>query len=220
MARADSTGPTLGCCSAGSRFLPPLRSRWGTRSQVAPRPSVHKASVRRLLGEQLQRLGADVRDPLMHRLLAVGMTRHRPPDGMRGATAYVWPVADGTLVVWGFGVWFGAPGEGSIFLGRHTPLPVRWAPFAEAPSHIHHPRALTAWKRPRVDGQTQIAHHLAARAMRWLARYEELVSEDGAPRSCENSRADSRGSHASAAWRAMANRFTSLPDPLCSKRTA
>ena len=77
-----------------------------------------------LLDQQLWCWGQDVRRAEGNALLTYGFTKHRPPEGKHGSTAYEWRGAGRSRVIlWGFGFFYGDGGRGGLFLQRYKFAP-------------------------------------------------------------------------------------------------
>ena len=73
-----------------------------------------------LFDQQLWCWGQDIRRAEGNALLAYGFTKHRPPEGKHGSTAYEWRSSGrNRVVLWGFGFFYGDGDRGGLFLQRY-----------------------------------------------------------------------------------------------------
>ena len=81
-----------------------------------------------LLDQQLWCWGQDIRRAEGNALLAYGFTKHRPPEGKHGSTAYEWRGSGSSRVIlWGFGFFYGDGDRGGLFLQRYKFAPKQTA---------------------------------------------------------------------------------------------
>ena len=114
--------------------------------------------------------GRDIVRPEGNLLLEAGYLRRRPPEGEAGTSWYTRSLPDGdSLVLWGFGVLYGTPREGGVYLNRYQFRPV-WLPSETVREPI--------WKADMIPtGQTppspRMPVDLTVAAIRRIADYEE-----------------------------------------------
>ena len=100
-----------------------------------------------LLDQQLWCWGQDIRRAEGNALLAYGFTKHRPPEGKHGTTAYEWRSSGRSRVVlWGFGFFYGDGDRGGLFLQRY-----KFAPKQTAAVDF----SLPVWKPEQLPELTQ-----------------------------------------------------------------
>lgn len=213
-----------------SRYLPAPAPPAATSRRGAPPPTrvgdaAWRRRVRALVDQQLWCLGVDVRHPDGNQLLTAGFTRHRCAEGTVGATAYARTDANRTLLVWGFGVWAGAPGLGSVFLDRRDPWPLRWQASAEPPLTCHHQHELRPWRTISAGEPLTHAMTLTVGLAEALAAYEAMiVTTLGAAYRHDVLRQAPRApitpTGMAAAWRAVADRLTLQLSASCSRPAA
>jgi hypothetical protein len=126
----------------------------------------------RLLHQQCWNWGRDILRPEGNLLLESGFSRQRPPEGELGSSRYELETDDGSiLLLWGFGLYFGEPERGGVYLNRYQFQP-KWMPLESVRPLI--------WRADLVpDGQTPPApllpFEIAARAAGQIADYEDWV---------------------------------------------
>ncbi len=133
-----------------------------------------------LFDQQLWCWGQDIRRTKGNALLAYGFTKHRPPEGKHGSTAYEWRGSGRSrAILWGFGFFYGDGDRDGLFLQRYkfTPkqtaavdfsLPI-WKP--EQLPELTHPRDVDAWHR---------VFNLLTQGLAWIGDYEQwIISEYG-----------------------------------------
>lgn len=136
-------------------------------------------SATALLHQTLWCLGRDIQHPDGNLLLAHGFTRLRPPADVPGSSRYQLASPEAAVAVWGFGVWFAAPGAGSVFLRRYAFRP-KWHP-GEAPPAAFTPIPLGQWTAPRTPAARAAVLRLTAQAAAWFAAYETWVDAVAGP---------------------------------------
>ncbi|HEY1189359.1 MAG TPA: hypothetical protein VGE74_17025 [Gemmata sp.] len=138
-----------------------------------------RADLRRraaaLLDQQLWCWGRDVARPEGNVLLGLGMCRYRA-TGARGGTAYTGRVAgDGVVWLWGFGLLYGLPDLGGVFLRRNGFEPLLLDRPPGRP--VHRPEHVGPCARPVTARQRATAGTLVRAAADWIAGYEHWVAE-------------------------------------------
>lgn len=161
-----------------------------------------------LLHQQLWCFGADIRRCEGNLLLAYGFLRRRASQGEVGSSAYLHAAAGGSLALWGWGIWYGEPEAGSVFLRRYAFRP-KWHPSPLCPD-AHTPERLGLWTAPRGSETTQVRALMAALCEavadyeRWVEHYapgwrRTVLREWDTPRVAAEATV--------AAWSAWADRF-------------
>lgn len=147
------------------------------RVSGAPLTSVLGAAVASigapLLHQQCWCWGWDIRDLDGNVLLAHGFTRHRTP-AVRDST-YTLDLPNGrTVVLWGWGVFYGDPACGGLILQRcgFDPLLTR---SAEAPRTVSSVNELPALASPDGADAWHRVGQLLPPLLRWIAAYEVWV---------------------------------------------
>ena len=92
-----------------------------------------------LLHRQCWNWGRDIERRDGNLLLEAGFLQRRPPEGEAGSSCYTLalPGSD-SLMLWGFGLLYGMPRKGCVFLNRYQFAPVgyRWRrPGADLEAH-------------------------------------------------------------------------------------
>ena len=125
-----------------------------------------------LLDRQCWNWGRDIVRPEGNLLLEAGFLRRRPPAGEAGSNCYTLALPDGdSLMLWGFGLIYGTPRQGGVYLNRYQFQP-DWLPSET----VHVP----IWKPDRIPtAQTppspRVPVDLTVAAIRRIADYEEWV---------------------------------------------
>ncbi len=128
-----------------------------------------------LLNQQCWCWGCDIRRAEGNLLLAYGFTRQRPPAGQQGSSAYSLRLVNGqALVLWGFGLFYGHPALGGLYLARSGFAP-RLLDDPTPPAHAWSWEQLAAAYAPRDVQAWWRAHRLLALAADWIAGYERWV---------------------------------------------
>lgn len=128
-----------------------------------------------LLNQQCWCWGCDIRRAAGNLLLAYGCTRQRPPAGQQGSSAYtLWLPNGQALVLWGFGLFYGHPALGGLYLARSGFAP-RLLDDPTPPAHAWSWEQLAAAYAPRDVQDWWRAHHLLALTADWIAGYERWV---------------------------------------------
>jgi hypothetical protein len=131
-----------------------------------------------LLHQQLWCWGYDIRWPAGNVLHRYGFSSQRPPDDVRGSTAYTLCRDDGRSIgLWGFGLLSVQTGAGSLFLQRYGFVP-RLATFSDALPPAWAPEHLSMFRIPRTLEEGLLARSLLADALNWVSRYEQWVQEN------------------------------------------
>ena len=128
-----------------------------------------------LLHQQCWCWGYDVRrqnaDGRANLLVELGCERVPAPDGVHGATTYRLRQSDGSIVtLWGFGLCFG-DAAGGIFVSRFAFWPRLGA--TATPESAFEAKHLASFRAARQLDECERALDYFARALRWIASYEE-----------------------------------------------
>lgn len=134
-----------------------------------------------LLHQQCWCWGQDIRHEECNLLLAYGFTKHRPPETEDGISAYALDLATDaersrSLVLWGFGLFFGDRRHGGIFLGRCKFTPKLTEEYT-VPLPLWKVAQLPALDIPRTRENRWRALALLHDAARWIESYERWVTE-------------------------------------------
>ena len=123
-----------------------------------------------LLHRQCWNWGRDIVRPDGNLLLEAGFVKRRPPDGEAGSSCYTlaFPGSE-RLMLWGFGLLYGTPRTGRIFLNRYQFRP-RWLPLETVQEPIWNPAMVPAAQPPPSP---RVAVDLTVAALRRIADYEE-----------------------------------------------
>lgn len=137
------------------------------------------AEVRRrgpvLLNQQCWCWGCDIRRTDGNLLIQHGFSRERAPEGERGSSMYrLWLSEARVVTLWGFGLWYGEPAHGGIYLSR-----VSWQPRLTGSAVPICPvwdlGKLPPMAEPVTEAEQASAIHLLAGALDWIADYEQWV---------------------------------------------
>ena len=137
---------------------------------LSPISGPRRRRGQKLLHWQCWIWGRDIVRPEGNLLLEAGYLRRRPPEGEAGTSWYTRSLPDGdSLVLWGFGVLYGTPREGGVYLNRYQFRPV-WLPSETVRESI--------WKADMIPtGPTppspRMPVDLTVAAIRRIADYEE-----------------------------------------------
>lgn len=151
---------------------PPASLHTATDWQPCPR-ELHRLCAT-LFDQQLWCWGQDVR----HRpnlLTAYGFERRPPPPEISGTSAYHLVLGDRWVALWGFGMGYGDPPHGALFLPRSGSVP-RLLRRAEPVDQVWKPSHLGAHP-PASDGEHRVVRQLLGDAFRWIAAYERWLHD-------------------------------------------
>ncbi len=132
-----------------------------------------------LLHQQCWCWGYDVRRQIAgeraNLLVELGFERVAAPDGVHGATTYRLRQSDGsTVTLWGFGLCFGDE-AGGIFVSRFAFWPRLGA--TAAPQQAFAAAHLAEFRAAKRLHECEAALDYFARALRWIAHYEQLAAQ-------------------------------------------
>ncbi|MCY3630033.1 MAG: hypothetical protein OXI05_11595 [Bacteroidota bacterium] len=139
---------------------------------VSPISDPRRRVGQELLHQQCWNWGRDIVRPEGNLLLEAGFLRRRPPEGEAGSSCYTLVLPDGDrFTLWGFGVLYGMPLTGGVYLNRYQFCPV-WVPLEV----IYRP-VWTSDMIPtgQVPPSLRITVDLTVAAIRHIADYEEWV---------------------------------------------
>lgn len=137
------------------------------------------AAVRRhgtsLLNQQFWLWGQDIRRPEGNLLLQHGFARTRPPEDIQGGRRYALRLdPDRTVVLWGFGLFYGDEERGGLYLSRFRLAPLLCA-SATPPVGVWTPSQLPPLSDPVGESDWGRARLLLGAALRWVSAYETWV---------------------------------------------
>ena len=137
---------------------------------VNPISGARRRKGQELLDRQCWNWGRDIERPQGNLLLEAGFLRRRPPEGETGSSCYTLALPDGdSLMLWGFGLLYGTPRKGGVFLNRYQFRPV-WLPSETVREPIWKPDAIPAARTPPSP---RVPVDLTVAAIRRIADYEE-----------------------------------------------
>lgn len=144
------------------------------------------AAVRRrgtsLLNQQFWLWGQDIRRQEGNNiLLRYGFTRTRPPDAVQGSRYYTLHLdAHRTVVLWGFGLFYGDQAEGGLYLSRFRLSPLL-TENGDAPVSVWTPAQLPPHTLPADENEWTRARPLLVAALRWVSAYEFWTLDEMGP---------------------------------------
>lgn len=127
-----------------------------------------------LFDQQLWCWGRDISRPEGNVLLEIGMCRHRSPESRLTSLYKATLEGDAEVWLWGFGLLYGEPGLGCVFLRRYGFDPM----LMNRPPEIlvHRADDLGPLVRP-LGARRTAAETLVRGAAKWIAGYEHWVAE-------------------------------------------
>ena len=133
----------------------------------------------KLLDQQLWCWGCDIRRAEGNLLSAYGLVKLSAPEGVKQSSAYTLCFVNGAqITLWAFGVFYGAPERGGIFVkrGGFTAL---YTPAQRLPTT----RWCAAPQGAPPDTAQACAHtvHLLAALSAWIADYEAWIARQTSP---------------------------------------
>ena len=139
---------------------------------LSPISGPRQRTGQQLLHRQCWNWGRDIVRPEGNLLLEAGYLRQRPPEGEAGSSCYTLTLPDGgRLRLWGFGILYGTPQKGGVYLNRYRFRPV-WLPAELIQRPIWRPDMIpTRHKSPSL----RIPVDLTVAAIRRIADYEAWV---------------------------------------------
>jgi len=137
---------------------------------VSPISGPRRRRGQKLLHQQCWNWGRDILHPEGNLLVEAGYLKRRPPEGEAGTSWYTRSLPDGdSLVLWGFGVLYGTPREGGVYLNRYQFRPV-WLPSETLQEPIWKPDMIPTGQTPPSP---RMPVDLTVAAIRRIADYEE-----------------------------------------------
>ena len=137
---------------------------------MSPISGARRRKGKELLDRQCWNWGRDIVRPEGNLLLEAGFLRRRPPEGVAGSSCYTLALPDGdSLMLWGFGLLYGTPRKGGVFLNRYQFRPV-WLPSETVHEAIWTPDIFPTAQTPPSP---RVPVDLTVAAMRRIADYEE-----------------------------------------------
>ncbi len=138
--------------------------------------SVARRLAKTLLDQQMWCFGCDVRLTDPNALLEWGFEKFSPPKGLCTPSHYRWQSEIGQVGLWGFGIWFAEPSQGSLLLQRGRFQP-EWSATSELRTTIWKLWDLKGFQKPTKPSEQQAANSLLASLTRWLANYESWIHD-------------------------------------------
>lgn len=139
-------------------------------------PSHARKHGQKLIHQQCWCWGCDIRRTEGNLLLHYGLQRECVNNGATHVSSYniqLEPAA--TLILWGFGFFYGKPEYGGIYMGRYVFTPQLLDVDTLPTSTIWKADQLPRTYLPRTPGDVQRLHHLFPDVMRWIGTYEQWV---------------------------------------------
>ena len=137
---------------------------------VSPISGASRRTGQELLNRQCWNWGRDIERPEGNLLLEAGFFRRQPPEGETGSSCYTLALPNGdSLMLWGFGLLYGTPRKGGVYLNRYQFLPV-WVPSETVQEPIWKPDTIPTAQTPP---SSRIPVDLTVAAIRRIADYEE-----------------------------------------------
>ena len=125
-----------------------------------------------LLHQQCWNWGRDIVRREGNLLLEAGFLKRRPPEGEAGSSCYTLALSNGdSLMLWGFGLLYGTPQKGGVYLNRYAFRP-DWLPSETMQGPMWKPDMIPAGQAPP---SLHIPVDLTVAAIRRVADYEEWV---------------------------------------------
>ena len=123
-----------------------------------------------LLHRQCWNWGRDIVRPEGNLLLEAGFLKRQPPKEVPGSSCYTLAPPDGDiLILWGFGLLYGTPHKGGVYLNRYQFRPI-WLPSETIQMPIWRPDMIPTGQAP-PSLRTPV--DLTVAAIRRIANYEE-----------------------------------------------
>ena len=139
---------------------------------VSPVSGPRRRLGQALLHQQCWNWGRDIVRPEGNLLLEAGFLKRRPPEGEVGSSCYTLALPNGdSLMLWGFGLLYGTPHKGGVYLNRYEFLPV-WLPSETIQRPIWSPVMIPPGQAPP---SLRIPVDLTVAAIRRVADYEKWV---------------------------------------------
>ena len=139
---------------------------------VSPISGPRRRKGQELLHRQCWNWGRDIVRSEGNLLLEAGFLKRRPPEGEAGSSCYTLALSGGdSLMLWGFGLLYGTPRRGGVYLNRYEFRPV-WLPSDTIRGPIWKPDMVPAGQAPP---SLRVPVDLTVSAIRCIADYEEWV---------------------------------------------
>ena len=139
-------------------------------------PNYARKQGQKLIHQQCWCWGCDIRRSEGNLLLQYGFQRERVTNGDTHISSYSMQVqATATLILWGFGFFYGKPGYGGIYMGRYVFTPQLLDVDTLPTSTIWKADQLPKTHRPRTREDIERLNQLAPDVMRWIGTYEQWV---------------------------------------------
>ena len=137
---------------------------------MSPISGASRRKGQELLDRQCWIWGRDIVRPEGNLLLEAGFLRRRPPEGEAGSSCYTLALPDGaSLMLWGFGLLYGTPLNGGVYLNRYKFRPV-WLQSETVQKPIWKPETIPTAQTPPSP---RAPVDLTVAAIRRIAEYEE-----------------------------------------------
>lgn len=143
-------------------------------------PGMVRRHGTRLLNQQFWLWGQDIRrgDNI---LLRYGFQRTRPQGDVQGGRCYTTRIdARRTVVLWGFGIFYGDEALGGLYLSRFRLDPLL-GESGTPPVNVWAPANLPAFAPPVDDRDWARARLLLDETLRWISAYETWVVAEMGP---------------------------------------
>ena len=138
-------------------------------------PSEYKKQLKPLLHQQMWLFGQDILHPKGNLLYRYEF-KHRRAE-KRGSSMYTREDSTQQIVLWGWGIWFGQPENGAIFVNRFQAKP-QYTPVATLSQVIYQEDDLPERiYRARSESDVKIIQGLWVSLLTWLAEYEAWILE-------------------------------------------
>lgn len=174
-----------------SRFKP-LRSPRMPETVWSPWPPATQTRAAALFDVQMWLWGRDVMRPEGNLLLKRGFARTAPGHSKDSRTYYQFETNENSIVLWGWGMFYGVEGLGGLFIDRQR-FQLSWTTQAVLPTNVWKVEDLRGFCSPKSDGQCAASHLLLREALGWIASYERWIAEATSSdyrRSCLTGRTD------------------------------
>ena len=136
----------------------------------SPISGARRRRGQKLLHRQCWNWGRDIVRPEGNLLLEAGFLKRRPPEGEAGSSCYTLMLPDGgRLMLWGFGLLYGTPRKGGVYLDRYQFRPL-WLPLEALREPIWKPDLIPNAQTPP---SSRVPVDLTVAAIRRIADYEE-----------------------------------------------
>lgn len=156
------------------------RSSAGSR-RACCLPAIVRRRGRSLLNQQFWLWGQDIRRQEGNLLIRHGFERVRPPEGVQGSRCYTLRLDENrTMALWGFGLFYGDPSLGGLYLSRFRLSPLL-SESGEPPVAVWSPAHFTPFTQPADAQEWARARPSLIAALRWISAYESWILEQMGP---------------------------------------